>query len=293
MATGNQTSTAGAAGVQNEQELALQGLFKSIAQIDPNSPEAAVEMMRLFEGYYKQTGNMQLAENVNQVLKKAQEGKLDLRKAFGDFTLEIWKLARTTEQKLQEKDQSQYLDAYYGTQQQRLSAELDVQTMVIKGAAGGYKLLAMIGSILSAIPGLEQIGKDLVQSSIQASKELKVDKIEEDAIRQSDRENAKKPKIGEVTAEDAGKKADAIIAQIMNDAKIVGESRGSQRASGGTNPDAPQQTPFSANGATATTPAAASGTPAPTPTPTPAPAADKPAICNTSFGSKMPECQPS
>ncbi len=276
-----QTTPAGSAAVQDPNGIALQGLIRGISELDPTSPDISVEMMRLFEGYYKQTGNMQLAENVNKVLKLAQEGKYDLRKTFGQSAQEIWKLARTTEQDLQKKDHSQYQDLYYSTQQQRISAELDVQTMIIKGAASGYKLLAMIGSIVSAIPGLEEIGKNLVDTSIQASKDLKVDKIEEDAVRQSDRNNARTPKIGEVSGADAAKKAEDLIRKVMDDAKIVGESRTSQRASGGTNPD--KASTFSANGVAATAPSET----------TPSAAAEKPAICNTTFGSKMPECQPS
>ncbi|MDD3019706.1 MAG: hypothetical protein PHX61_01845 [Alphaproteobacteria bacterium] len=263
--------------------VANQALIGAIRDIPENDPNKGVKIMTLFEGYFRQIGRVDLADNVNKVLKLNQEGKYDLRKNFASSAQEIWKIARTKEQDIQKKDFDSYLDSYYNVQNQKLSTELDVQGTVLKGAAGGYKIIAMIGSIMSAIPGLEDTGRGLVEYAVDASKSLKLENIENDAVHQGSRKGGKHASISDASGQNMAKEIADITGRVLSDAAVASEARASRDATGGLNP---QTETFRANGEATTQP--------PSPKAEGADAKKTSPLCSTSFGAKLDIChQPS
>lgn len=168
MATKTDSPTTVESGITVDQA-ASQALQADIASLDKNDPNVGFKILQSFSNYARVTGRQKLLDNVNDVLKKAQDGKIDLRKKFADIAPDIIKAASTKEIEVEGGNFEKYFQTLYGQQTKRGDNAQALVNETLSGITSGYKMIGWIGAVLSAIPGCENVGKSLIETAKEGS----------------------------------------------------------------------------------------------------------------------------
>lgn len=156
------TAEAGSASLTPEQA-ANQTLLGEIASIAPDDPKVGERILGAYAKYAKTLGRQDLLKNVTEVLKKAQDGKIDLRKQFAGIAPEIIKTAKIKDIEAQTADYNAYIQAQYGQQSEVGKHRLSQVHEGLGGLTSVLKIKGMIGGFLCMIPGMEETGKRWVE----------------------------------------------------------------------------------------------------------------------------------
>ena len=155
--------------VDQSAAIALQG---TIAGLNPNDPEAGKKILEAYANFARVTGRQKLLDNINDVLKKAQDGKIDLRNKFANIAPQIIQAAATKELEIEGGNYDKFFSTLYGQQAKRGDAAQALASEGMSGITGGFKFIGWIGAVLSVIPGMENVGRDLIDAAKQGSLEV-------------------------------------------------------------------------------------------------------------------------
>lgn len=151
------TDSAGVA--STPEETAGKVLLSTVAQIDPNDPNAIEKIIGANMVYAKTLGKVDLLKNLTEALKSAQTASVEVRKKFALIVPEIIQIAKTKDIEAQTAEYGVYTQALYGQQTEREKLRLSQVHQGLGGITSGLSIKGLIGQIMTLIPGFEEIGK--------------------------------------------------------------------------------------------------------------------------------------